>query len=74
MVKKETERVGYPCERLGKTARVTVQYRYHDDGSKTLRDFFCDDARSCGDGKKGLLDSWTFDWNNCAYWQMLDGG
>ncbi|MHA2370931.1 MAG: hypothetical protein ACXADX_19120 [Candidatus Hodarchaeales archaeon] len=72
MGEKETKFVGYPCERLGQAAHVTVQYRCHRDGSKGLCDFYCDEARSCGVGEKGILGSWTFDWNICRCWQGLD--
>ena len=68
MAKKEILRVKYPCELLGETTHVILEYLYYPTGSnKVLLGFDCEGCYNCGVGKEGPSGQWTFDWGKCIH-------
>lgn len=65
--KREKQRISYTCELLGKTARITLEYLYHNSGFKALVGFDCQDRNNCGVGKEVHPGGWTFDWSKCVH-------
>jgi hypothetical protein len=67
MARKEKKRINYPCQRLGQTVQVTLEYLYHETGFKSLVGFDCDGCYNCGVGKEGRPGTWTFNWSKCVH-------
>ena len=62
--KDRTCRESYPCELLGRTVRVTLEYKCHGPDFSELASFSCDGQNDCDVHKQG---SPGFDWSKCVH-------